>query len=231
MDILTLTGGFAPAVFDPLLAVLPEIFATIIGVSAGWFWANWQAGTAWKKKEFKSKLILGLNSLSYAEKKKDDGSSTTETTLKLRTLFEEDLNAIYRNRAARDVIHRAIEQTKEGDPILRFPQEESWYILNTVLNRISEQFAEGHLKEEMGMEVQKKRFLFCFTYERAGTMRQLKPRIMIMEKDRFLQYPLDENAVFITESDKHTTRIETLRQLRKDYDNSPYLFAEIELSF
>lgn len=204
--------------------VLPEMLATAVGLLIGWLWGTWRALAAWKKKEFRSNVVLSLNSLLPPTKE------NYKVSLKLRTLFERNLEDLLPNRAMQDLVQKAISKTTESDPILRFEKEDSWYILNAILNKIAEMYPEGSLKKDMGIGTESKWYVFCLTFERSGSMRIQKPRVMIMEKQKFLNFP-EAHEVELEDPQRHTTRVETLKALKKDYRESPHLFLDMEIAF
>ena len=209
---------------EQILNFLPEMLATVVGLLIGWLWGNWRALVAWKKKEFRSNVVLSLNSLLPPTKE------NYKISLKLRTLFERSLQDIFPNRAMQDIVQRAINKTTETDPILRLEKEDSWHILNAILNKIAGMYPEGSLKKDMGIKTESKWYLFCLTFERSGSMRTQKPRIMIMDREKFLNFP-EANEVELEDPQRHTTRVNTLLALKKDYRENPHLFQEMEISF
>lgn len=205
-------------IISSLQGVWEQIIAGVLILLAGWIWGNWRSIQAWRKKQFRDRVLLALNSLD---------NKGDKPILKLRTLFERDIHEVFQNNAMEKIVQEAVTKVSENDPILRLSQENSWYVLNAVLNRISEQFASGLLRRDMGMVATSKWYVFCLTFEKEGGLRIQKIRIMLMEKDTFINFPA-EGEIGV-ESEKHTFRIHTLRLLRQEYQKNPHLFMHIEL--
>ncbi len=206
-----------------LLNIVPEILTSLLGLGLGWFWGRWKSQKDWESKTFHSNIVLSLNMIGPSEKEGYVAS------LKLRTIFENQLADMFPLPAMQSIIRRAIETTSEENPLMEFPEKDSWYVLNTVLNHISEIFAPGLMKKDMGGSVFSERYIFCFTFERDGGLRAHKPRIMLFQKKAFLELPME--GEFELENPKfHQTRVKTLRKLRKLYDTKPHLFMEMEIA-
>jgi hypothetical protein len=208
----------ATTLLSAMQGLWEQIIAALIILTIGWMWGNWRSIVAWQKKQFRDRVLLALNCI---EKQGD------KTNLVLRTLFEKDINDVFQNSTVVKIVQKAIEETTENNPILRIPQEDAWYVLNAVLNRISEQFATGLLRKDMGAPVVSKWYTFCLTFEKEGGLRIQKLRIMLIEKEDFHNFP--ETGEVIVESEKHKGRIQTLRLLKQEIAKSPYLFMNIEL--
>lgn len=200
-----------------------NILAAVLILAVGWvwgqIWGQWRSGIAWRKKQFRDRVLLALNMIEDHGDKK---------LLKLRTLFEKDIHDVFQNATMEQLIKKGIEQAKENDPILRLPQEDAWYVLNAVLNRISEQFAQGLLRKDMGLPVTSKWYIFCLTFEKEGGMRIQKLRIMLTEKSKLENFP--DTGDLEVESEKHKGRIGTMRLLKQEFTKNPHLFMKIELS-
>lgn len=205
-----------------VMSLLPEIgvqiVTAVILITVGILWGRWRAIVAWRKKEFKDRVLLSLNCIE----KKDD-----KLVLKLRTLFERNIHDVLQNDMMENIVNGAISDVHENDPILRLPPEDAWYVLNAILNRMSELFAAGFLRQEMGLAPGCKRYTFCLTFEKEGGIRIQKLRVMLIEKEKLLNFP--ENAQWVLESDKHKFRLQTLSFLKKELQKNPHLFMDIEL--
>ncbi len=216
------------SVIDAFLGLWQEIFAAIIVLSVGWSWGHWRAGQAWHKREFKNRLVLSLNCLSTVEVSDEEGKNTSKPCLKLRTIFERDIIDVFQSHPMVNLVNKAISKITDQDPLLRFEEKDIWHILNVILNQIAEEFSAGTMKQDMGIEVTTKTYTFCLTYETAGEMRTRKPRIMIIEKEKLSNFPETED--FVLESELHRARIQTLQYLKKERNNSPHLFRDMEIS-
>ena len=216
---------FGVDVLAAVLDFIPKILGAVLGVFAGWMWGQWQAGSAWKKREFNNSILLSLNIIEPFTEPREDKAVAS---LKLRTLFERDLRHVMRNTAMQSEVRAAMERAKAEGPVLSFPEEDSWYILNTILNQIAEQFAAGTMRDDMGGEVQKRWYVFCLTYEHSELMHQFKPRILLIDKERFWAFPKEGEVLL--ESYKHEVRVDTIRLMQEKYEKHPHLFMELELA-
>ncbi|MEK7487388.1 MAG: hypothetical protein AABZ60_23920, partial [Planctomycetota bacterium] len=149
-------------------------------------------------------------------------------TLKLRTIFEKDIHDIFLNDQAIGIVRERAMQTQPGHPVLLFEKEDAWFILNYVLNEISEKFAQGLIKRDMGLPTTTKNYLFCLTCEREGALRIQKIRIMLMEKEKFEKFPMEGELVL--DSPIHTIRVKTLRHMKELYQKEPHHFMRVEIS-
>jgi len=211
----------AESVFNAVLKLL----GPIIGLLVGWFWGQWQANSAWKKKKFTNRTVLSLNVIDLYDA---PAEGAPVGALKLRTLFERDLSDVFHNQAMESMVKEAAKATAPGDPILRFPKDDVWFILNSILNQIAEQFAVGTLKADMGGDVAKTWYTFCVTFEHEERMHQFKPRILLMQRDTFLSFP--DTGEFDLETPHHEVRVETLRLLKAERQKNPHLFMDLELT-
>ncbi len=200
---------------------LPEIFVAVTMLSVGWLSGYLRASKEWKNKIFLDKVTLTLNHISFDKKGK--------VSLRVRTLFEKKLADLYVNRAMLDVVIKAIRKTDSSNPLLLFSEEEAWHILNPILNKIAELYSLQTMRMDAGMEVEKRTYLFCLTFENEADVRSRKPRIFITEKDKFLEFP-DEGEVDVISASHHMKgRVQTLRLLKQKYKETPYLFKAIDV--
>lgn len=217
--------AYVSTIWQSLLGLLPEFFGGMTGVLVGWLWGRWQASRSWKQKSFTRSVVLGLNAI---ENHPAPAPGQPVSTLRLRTVFEQPLETLFPHLSMQSVVSAAMDKTTKDDPLLRFPKEDSWYILNAILNQIATQFADGAIREQLGYSVKKSWFVFCMTFERDDRMHQFKTRVMLMQRDAFLQFP--ESGAVNVERETHQYRVETLRFLRKEYDKNPHLFMAVELT-
>ena len=162
-----------------------------------------------------------LNRLNVSLTRIDGG------VLKIRTILEMDCETIFLNGAAANTIVKLARKTTEIDPLLPIPDADCWQYLNAVLNEISERFALGQIKSDLGQETVDGNYLLCLTCERAGPIRTQKVRAMLVRKALLLDLPEEEPAY---ESPTHETRWHTLHQMAHQYQSNPHRFVEIELS-
>lgn len=205
--------------FSMLAELWKEVLAGFIILVVGFIWGKWKALKAWQDKTFKDRIMLSLNTITPVDNK---------YKLQLRTLMERDIKEFMENNHMVSIIKRTAKNTMPGHPLLIFPEQDAWYILNATLNQIAYQFADGLIRKDMGMNVTSKWYTFCFTFEQEGDIQMHKVRIMIIDRDVLKNFP-DENAEFILESDKHNVRIQTLRTLSKELKEHPHCFMDVEI--
>lgn len=207
------------SLFSTLSSLWEEIVAAAVILTIGWAIGKWKSEQNWRKKEFKNRILLSLNSIKEKEGKKH---------LILRTMFEDDVRQIFHSPSMVSLLMQSAKETKVGEPIVPLPKEDAWYILNAILNHISERYSNGTLKRDMGADVVTKWYTFCITFEREGEIRMQKIRIMFMEKEALENFPEDGDIQL--ESPKHKIRIDTLRHLKHAREKTPHLFMDIELN-
>lgn len=183
----------------------------IMGV--GWFLGQRRAKSNWQKKEFLDRLNVSLNTID-------------QKTLLIRTILEKSCKDVFLNDVAVARILETSGQTSEADPTLPLPEADYWYYLNSVLNEVSEQFAEGQLRRDMGMPVTVRKYLICLTSECAGELKTRKIRAMLIQRDLLQSLPEEQPQL---ESPHHVTRWQTLQKLAKLRVSHPYRFLEIEI--
>ncbi len=194
------------------VADLSEILIPVITGLIGWSWGRQRATAKWKKREFFDRLNISLNIV-------EDGE------LKIRTLVEKRLEEVFLNSAARQTVLCKAQETSAEDSILPLAEDEYWYCLNPVLNEISERFAAGHIKRDMGLPINSMTYVVCITCEVSGEMRQRKVRAMMMQKAVIENFP---ETLKVSEP-HHNTRVKTLRQLAAEYAKNPHRFIELEV--
>lgn len=185
-------------------------------------WAWYRARSAWRRREYLDRLNFSLNSF--------DGK-----TLKIRTLLEESLESIMLNRIAVSMVRKGAHKARVDDPVLHFAKKDAWFILNAVLNTLSERFASGILKQdilrnskgETSTIIPTARYLFCLTCEKNAQVRTQKIRVMVIRKDLLESLPLQRPQL---EREVHSTRWETLQKMAAAHRETPHDFLEVELS-
>jgi hypothetical protein len=191
-----------------------KLITGLVLMGVGWYLGHRRASADWKKQEFLDRLNLSLNTIS-------DG------TLKIRTLSEKRCEEVFLNSAAAEIVKNVARKTTGADPILPIPVEENWFYLNSVLNDLSEQFASGFLKQDMGGKVTSAIYLIALTCESEGEMKTRKIRAMVIQKSLLLNLP-EEIPIF--ESPHHITRWTTLQFLAAEYLRNPQRFKEVQLA-
>jgi hypothetical protein len=125
-----------------------------------------------------------------------------------------------------DEVLAAAQRTTETNPLLPVPKQDAWFLLNAVLNEISEQFALGHLKRDMGMAVQRETYVAALTYEVSGSLKTRKVRAMLIQKKRLMDLPKECPKL---ESPHHAIRFRTLQAMAEQYQQDPGQFIEVEI--
>ena len=180
---------------------------------SGWYLGKRRARTVWRKREFLDRLNISLNVI--------EGDR-----LLIRTLIEKSCAEIFLNAIAVDTVNAASRQTSEDSPLLPLPEDDYWYYLNAVLNEVSEKFADGQIRRDMGLPVHRQTYLICLTSECAGAIRSRKVRAMVIQKQRLESLPA-ETPTF--ERPSHSVRWRTLQQLAAEYRQHPHKFMEVEI--
>jgi hypothetical protein len=162
--------------------------------------AYWKSRSVWKTRDFLGRINFSLNYIQ-------------ENGLKIRTLQESNIDEILLNNShGRRMVLRAAGRTTLKKPFLELPKRDAWIVLNSVLNEISEQFADGFLAVAAGLPTRTTTFLFGITCERDRDVRVNKIRVMIIE--RSLLEKIDELVEIEFESPNHHVRLETLKTMR-----------------
>ncbi|ORX83549.1 hypothetical protein BCR32DRAFT_326355 [Anaeromyces robustus] len=205
---------------DFLEGIWQELIVAIIMLVLGYYYGKWKCAKDWNKKKFKDRVVLSLNTVTPVENNK--------YKLQIRTLMEKNLSDFIQNDQMEKIIKKAISNTKPGKPLLFFSQEDAWYILNSVLNQIVFQFADGIIKKDMGLKVNSQWYTFCLTFEKEEDLLMKKLRIMIIKRELLQNFP-DDNSSFVLESYTHNIRIETLRTLKEELRKNPHCFMNVEI--
>ena len=191
-----------------------KLITGLILMALGWYLGHRRASADWKSQEFFDRLNMSLNSIQ-------------EGTLKIRTLGEKRCEEVFLNSKAAELVQKIARKTTAKDPILPIPSEENWFFLNSILNDLSEQFAEGFLKADMGAHVTSAVYLIALTCEAEGEMKTRKIRAMVIRKSLLTNLPAEMPKL---ESPRHITRWSTLQFLAAEYQRRPERFKEVELA-
>lgn len=186
------------------------VAAVFIGI--GWYFGQRRSRIQWEKKEFLDRLNISLNTIH-------------EGKLLIRTLVEKPCDEIFLNSVAVKQLLAAAPNTTQDDSLIPL-ENDYWYFLNSVLNEVSERFALGLMKRDLGEPVASEPYLICLTNESDGEIRTRKIRAMVIRKQLLTNLP-QEKPVF--ESPNHATRWRTLRQLATSYEADPRKFLEMEI--
>jgi len=190
-----------------------KILTGLVLMALGWFLGKRRARTDWRKRQFYDRLNISLNTLR-------DGK------LLIRTLVEKRVEEVYLNSAATDTIIKMAQQTTATDSTLPLSQNDYWYYLNPLLNELSEQFAAGLIKRDLGLPVTAATYLVALTCECAGDIRMRKVRAMVIQKAILENLPTEVPSLT---APSHATRWTTLNQLAAEWKARPWKFIEVEL--
>ena len=191
----------------------PEILWIVAAASIASYVAGSRSRNRWKKRNFLNRLNVTLTRIENKQ-------------LKIRTILEMDCEQIFLNASAANEIVRLAKQTTDDDPLIPIPPDDCWQYLNAVLNEISERFAEGQIRQDLGQPVHKGQYVLCLTCERAGPVRTQKIRAMLLQKEFLMNLPAEEPEY---EAKSHSTRWLTLQQLADVYPDRPYAFLDLEI--
>ena len=117
-------------------------------------------------------------------------------------------------------------KTSEKDPIIPLGQKDYWFYLNSVLNEVSEKFADGFVRRDAGQDVKANLYVLSLTNECDGAIRTRKIRAMLIRKEDLLNLPEEMPEL---ESKNHVTRWKTLVHMAENYEAKPHQFFTVEL--
>lgn len=192
-----------------------KLLMALAFAAVGWYFGKRRAKAQWKKKEFLNRLHVSLNILQPGQ------------PLLIRTIIEKSCEEIFLNSVAVEAVNAAARKTTGKNPLLPLKKEDYWYYLNSVLNEISEKFAVGEIRRDLGLPTTTGRYLICLTCEQAEEMRQRKLRAMVIQKKTLLALPAEPPPL---EQPWHSRRWETLKFLAAEYQKNPHQFLEMEIS-
>ena len=191
------------------------IASTVTSFILGRMWGRYRARKQWEAKEFLGRVIVSLNSFV-------DGA------LKIRTVFERNLEEVFLNPHAVELVQQASKRTRLDNPLLPIRKEDSWYLLNFVLNAVAEKFADGVVRRDAGVPVTTVNYAMCLTCEVVGEERIRKVRAMLVRRDLLLDFPYPDTLPKL-ENSWHADRVVTLRAMSKAYQTNPEYFLNVEL--
>lgn len=182
-------------------------------MGAGWLLGWWRARKKWQRKEFFERINISLNSIK-------DGK------LRIRTIMEKGCDEVFLNSHAVSRLLEAAQKTSPEDPIVPLPEEEYWFYLNAVLNEVSEKFASGFIRRDVGQKMESHDYMLCLTNESDGAIRTRKVRAMLIRAEDLKNLPEEMPEL---ESQNHVTRWKTLQFMAKRLEEKPYQFFKVEL--
>lgn len=158
-----------------------------------------RARYVWRKRQFLTRINFSLNFF--------DGD-----TLRFRTIRECDVaHALLNNAHAIRVLLKTARGERPGAFLLFADKEEAWTILNTLLNELSSQFAEGFFARSMAMPTQSQRYYLGLTCEKHGDLKSTKIRLMLVPKQAL--ETIDQRVDVLFEQPHHHIRLMTLKEM------------------
>jgi hypothetical protein len=142
--------------FGTSIAVV--VLTTVVSFTLGRWWGRYRARRQWAAKEFLGRVIVSLNAF-------------VDDTLKIRTVFERNLEEVFLNPHAVELVQEAARRTTADNPLLPIRKEDAWFILNFVLNAVAERFASGEVRRDAGQPVAAVTYAICMTCEHLGEER------------------------------------------------------------
>ena len=191
-----------------------KAIVSLVFLFIGTAWGKRRARREWANKRFVDRINFSLNTIA-------DGA------LQIRTIAEMNCRDVFLNEVATEAVLAATARTTEKNALLPFDKDERWFLLNAVLNELSERFAAGFVRRDMGLPVTTRPYLVCLTYENSGDLKTRKVRAMIVQRATLLNLPAEMPRL---ERPHHSVRFQTLQQLAAAYQSDPTQFLEVELS-
>ena len=201
------------SLIDYLRENWPELLWIVAAAGVASYLGGRRARSRWRNHDFLDRLNVSLTSIE-------------EGKLRIRTILEMDCQDIFLNASAAKTVVKLARQTTEEDPVLPIPDADCWQYLNAVLNEISERFAIGQIKRDLGLPVERGEYVLCLTCEKSGLVRTQKIRGMLLRKTLLANIPKEEPQY---ESPSHETRWKTIQQLAGQYQKNPQRFIEMDI--
>ena len=166
-----------------------------------------------RKRAFFDQMVIGVNILEQVS----DG----RWMLHLRTLVENNLDAIIDNPVLERMVRRAAKKCTEERPILELKDSEDHALLLTkIQNAISSVFAGEHILRMLGRPCKAQWAEFVVTCERYGGLKATKIRVLVFVKEDIKRL-LDDRFYkgVITEVPHHRDRLRTLKLIAANHLN------------
>jgi hypothetical protein len=163
-------------------------------------WVLVRTQRRWLQRRFFDRVAVSLNYV-------------VNGSFEIRTLQERSCMEVFRNSSVVNLIIAAAKKKNE-EAILDLPEKDYWYVLNLVLNTISEQFAVGFVREEAGCNSCPVRYLLFLTGGQDKSMRQNKIRALLIREELLLQ-TADFKPQFKNEF--RGLRWQTLQKVRQEW--------------
>ncbi len=208
---------------DFLRTVFVDHWPSVVGAIAtfviGRWWGSFRASRELAEKEFRGRFNISLNSLN-------------DNTLRIRTLRECNIADVWFNKAMQKRIRALADRTTPDDAILPFEDSERWLYLNAVLNEVSEMFAQGTIRRDLGDATTTAKYVIALTNEKDGEMRTWKIRAMVVRPEVLneVEQLMNQGATPDLESEHHITRCRTLASIASRYRSQPQQFLTMEIA-
>jgi hypothetical protein len=203
------------SIMKAVLAISVPVVSTVVSFVAGRWWGNYRAKRQWERKDFLGRIIISVNLLQ-------------EGRLRIRTIMERTLEEIFPNAIAVHKVREAAKKTTVENPLMPIPKEDTWYLLNFVLNQVAEHFTAGLVKMDAAQPVTKVVYAIFLTCERVGDERLRKVRAMMLRKDLLENFPFADSMPEL-ENPWHADRVVTLRRAAELYRKQPDQFLMLEV--
>lgn len=179
-----------------------EVGSSIASLIIGALLGRWRGWLRFARRAFFDRITVSLNFV-------EDGQ------LVIRTLIERAGAEVFRNSEMLRIVMRAARNGKGA--LLDLPADDYWYYLNSVLNAVSEHFAEGYVRQEAGLGAAPQTYLLFLTCEREGRVRQQKVRAMLIRESLLLQ---TDSVRPHFHNEFHESRWNTLKTVRDEWVSS-----------
>lgn len=198
-----------------VLSVGLPIVTTVLSFLVGRWWGNYRARRQWERKDFLGRIIVSLNMLQ-------------ENRLRIRTIMERTLEEMFPNALVVEKVRDAAMKTTIENPMMPLDSKDCWFVLNFVLNNVTEHFVQGVVKMDAGVPVTKTVYGLFLTCEQVGEERIRKVRAMLLRKEQLENFPYPDTMPEL-ENAWHADRIVTLRRAAAAYRANPELFLFLEV--
>jgi len=164
-----------------------------------------RATNQWTQRQFLSRVSFSINSI------------TSDKQLEVRTLFERNLEQLLlQNNRATALVLSAAGKATLSDPILQFPYQDGWIILNSVLNEVSSINPVGFLLSGSHSMVHKW-FVFGITCEKNPELFQKKLRVLLITESELRDISIGKIEEPKLSNEFLKVRWETLQTMAKHY--------------
>jgi hypothetical protein len=180
-----------------------EAALSLVSLVVGGLIGRWRGWVGFARRAFFDRVTVSLNYV--------DGGQ-----FRVRTLSERNAAEVFRNSEMLRAVMKAARR-RGRNALLDLPDADYWYYLNAVLNTVSEQFAEGFVREEAGLEARSQEYLLFLTCEREGRVRQHKVRAMLIREALLLQTAQTKPQF---KNEFQASRWETLGNVREEWVSS-----------